>query len=79
MSGPRALHSLRHEPQSTPLKFEEPVRLWPITAPPFSCVRKGEVSYAWPTRLPQGLTADSNPAGGALPVAHCLTCLVTNQ
>jgi hypothetical protein len=25
MSGPRALHSLRHEPQRTPLKFEEPV------------------------------------------------------
>jgi hypothetical protein len=25
MSGPRAPHSLRHEPQSTPLKFEEPV------------------------------------------------------
>ena len=24
MSGPRAPHSLRHEPQSTPLKFEEP-------------------------------------------------------
>jgi hypothetical protein len=23
MSGPRAPHSLRHEPQSTPLKFEE--------------------------------------------------------
>jgi hypothetical protein len=25
MSGPRARHSLRHKPQSTPLKFEEPV------------------------------------------------------
>jgi hypothetical protein len=25
MSGPRAPHSLRHEPQSTPLKFEEPL------------------------------------------------------
>jgi hypothetical protein len=24
MSGPRAPHSLRHEPQTTPLKFEEP-------------------------------------------------------
>jgi hypothetical protein len=24
MSGPRALHSLRHKPQSTPLKFEGP-------------------------------------------------------
>jgi hypothetical protein len=24
MSGPRAPHSLRHKPQSTPLKFEEP-------------------------------------------------------
>ena len=24
MSGPRAPHSLRHEPQSTPLKLEEP-------------------------------------------------------
>jgi hypothetical protein len=28
MSGPRAPHSLRHEPQSTPLKFEEPVLMW---------------------------------------------------
>jgi hypothetical protein len=27
MSGPRAPHSLRHEPQSTPLKFEEPLYL----------------------------------------------------
>jgi hypothetical protein len=27
MSGPRAPHSLRHEPQSTPLKFEEPARV----------------------------------------------------
>jgi hypothetical protein len=26
MSGPRAPHSLRHEPQSTPLKFEEPLK-----------------------------------------------------
>ena len=25
MSGPRAPHSLRHKPQSTPLKFEESV------------------------------------------------------
>src|SRR5215217_5711408 len=25
MSGPRAPHPLRHEPQRTPLKFEEPV------------------------------------------------------
>jgi hypothetical protein len=25
MSGPRAPHSLRHEPQTTPLKFEEPL------------------------------------------------------
>jgi hypothetical protein len=29
MSGPRAPHSLRHEPQSTPLKFEEPVNFSP--------------------------------------------------
>ena len=27
MSGPRAPHSLRHEPQSTPLKFEEPLKV----------------------------------------------------
>jgi hypothetical protein len=27
MSGPRAPHPLRHEPQSTPLKFEEPLKV----------------------------------------------------
>ena len=27
MSGPRAPHSLRHEPQTTPLKFEELLRI----------------------------------------------------
>jgi hypothetical protein len=27
MSGPRAPYRLRHEPQSTPLKFEEPLNL----------------------------------------------------
>ena len=32
MSGPRAPHSLRHEPQSTPLKFEEPVT-HPVAGP----------------------------------------------
>jgi hypothetical protein len=26
MSGPRAPHPLRHEPQRTPLKFEEPIK-----------------------------------------------------
>jgi hypothetical protein len=28
MSGPRAPYRLRHEPQSTPLKFEEPLNVF---------------------------------------------------
>jgi hypothetical protein len=48
MSGPRAPHSLRHEPQSTPLKFEEPVISESVTRWPFAVMILSR-TYHWET------------------------------
>jgi hypothetical protein len=55
MSGPRAPHRLRHEPQCTPLKFEEPLNSSMPSTAEVACLRQNErANGTWTFALPPG-------------------------
>jgi hypothetical protein len=56
MSGPRAPHPLRHEPQRTPLKFEEPY--W-----------HGRIGYVLTARAAMSAAAPPSGRARSAPVA----------